>query len=162
MKTITTISGKNESALMEADFAVVVCLLQDDRHWGANLLDLAGEYAWRVKLLRMVTSRVLPSGIRPKTTEAFTAYGVTGKRTFITYEVQKVDDHSIRITPVGYVPRAYKIISTVGLAIPFIIPALLAPLTWKVYNQAILRLSKMYLDVFCRYIENGLNPVVET
>lgn len=158
MKTTTTISGKNESALMEADFSAVICLLQDDKQWGANVLDLAGEYAWRVRLLRTVASRVRASGICPETSETFTAYGVTGKRSFITYEIQKVDEHSIRITPKGAVPKTFKILSAVALAIPFIIPAALAPLSWKVYNRTILRLSKLYLDAFCRHIQTSLNP----
>ena len=155
MKPTYTIIGYNEYAEVKTDFAVVECLLQDDPRWGAKVMELAGEPKWRVKLVHSLSRGWNASRIVPDTAERFIAVGTIGKRTFLTYQIDKVDDRTIRVTPIGYVPRHIKIWTAMILLVAFVFPVLLAPLVWKLHEVMNQRKSKLHLDAFCGCIQGS-------
>lgn len=158
MKPFVTIFGKSEYAILNADFAVVECLLQDDIKWGAKVLELSGEYGWLVKLVRLQSRGWYSSRILPESPEQFIAHGTIGKRSFLVYKIQRENDDCIRVTPIGYVSLGIKIFMMFVLALLFILPVFLSPLIWKVSELMILRSSRIYLSAFCLYLRKGLSP----
>lgn len=154
MKPGYTIVGKNEYAELKADFAVVECLLQEDAQWGAKIMELAGKPAWQVKLIRLLNWGWNKSRIIPETTERFIAVGAIGKRTFLTYQIDKLDNSSIQVTPIGFVPRHIKLWTAAILMLAFVVPLLLTPLVWKLHEVSNKRNSKLHLDAFCGYLKD--------
>lgn len=156
MEPFYTIFGKSEYAVLNADFAVVECLLQDDPKWGANVLEMSGEYDWRVKLLRRQSIGWNSSRIIPETTDHFIAFATIGKRSFLAYQIERESDQNIRVTPIGYVPVGIKVFTAFVLTLLYILPVILSPFIWKLHKIAILRSSKIHLDAFCRYLHDRL------
>ena len=156
MEPFYTIFGKSEYAEVNADFAQVECLLEEDPKWGANVLEMSGEYNWRVKLTGLQSWGWFSSRVFPQSENQFIAFGVTGQRSFLGYQILKKGDNKIRITPVGYLPKSSKVVMVITLALLCIFPVLLAPFIFKLYEIVILRSSKIYLDAFCRYLYDRL------
>ena len=137
-------------AEMTAKFSVVQCLLQDESRWGADVLEQAGEYRWRVRLTRRQSRWLRASRIYPETSERFIAFASVGKRANLAYEISKLDEDHIQVVPIGYLPYAYKVASLVVLLLLMVLPALLAPLVWRLHEAATLRYARLYMDAFCR------------
>jgi hypothetical protein len=156
MEPFYTIFGKSEYAEVNADYAAVDRLLLDDSRWGANVLEMSGDYNWRVKLARLESWGWFSSRVFPQSDNQFIAFGVTGKRSFLGYQILKKGDNKIRITPVGYLPKRSKVVMVIALALLYILPVLLSPFIFKLYEIVILRSSKIYLDAFCRYLYDRL------
>jgi len=143
-------------AEMMAKFSVVQCLLQDEPRWGADVLEMAGEYPWRVLLTRRQSRWLRASRIYPETPERFIAFAPVGKRANLAYEISKLDEDYIQVVPIGYLPYAYKVASLLALLLVMVLPALLAPLVWRLHQAATLRYSRLYLDAFCRMVTQML------
>jgi len=157
MEQFYRVFDNNSRAEMVANFSVVQCLLQDEPHWGADVLDLAGEYRWRVWMIRRRSWGFWASRIYPDTTERFIAFAPLGKRVYLAYEISKLDENRIQVMPVGYLPKALKVASIMSLSLLMVIPVLLAPIIWRAYEIATLRYSRLYLDIFCRLIQSWLD-----
>lgn len=142
----------NARAEIMAKFSVVQCLLQDEPRWGADVLEQAGEYQWRVRMIRRQSRRFRVSRIYPDTTERFIAFASVGKRAYLAYEIIMLDEDRIEVVPVGYLPTAFKVTNLVTLLLLMVLPVLLAPLSWRLYEVATLRYSRLYLDAFCRMV----------
>lgn len=150
----------NARAEMMAKFSVVQCLLQDEPHWGADVLEMAGEYHWRVLLIRRQSRWLRASRIYPETQERFIAFSPVGKRANLAYEISKLDEDHIQVVPIGYLPYAYKVAGLVVLLLLMVLPALLAPLVWRLHEAATLRYSRLYLDAFCRMVQARLDTPI--
>lgn len=142
-------------AEMTAKFSVVQCLLQDEPRWGADVLEMAGEYPWRVRIIRRQSWGYRASRIYPDTTKRFIAFAPVGKRAYLAYEISKLDEDRIQVMPVGYMPKALKAVNLISLLLLMVIPVLLAPLLWRLYEVTTLRNSRLYLDAFCRMLVSG-------
>lgn len=147
---------KNSRAEMVARFSVVQCLLQDEPSWGANVLEQAGEYRWRVWLMRRQRWGLWASCIYPDTTERFIAFAPIGKRAFLAYEISKIDEDHIQVMPIGYLPKKLIAASLMFLLLLMVIPVLLAPIVWRLSETSTLCYSRLYLDVFCRMVQTKL------
>lgn len=161
MKTTHTIFGKSEYAVVNVDFDAVKQVLQNNPKWGADVLERSGEYPVVVKRLRKWKRVWYASGIMESAADHFVAIETIGKRSFLTYHIRKEDNHSFRVIPSGYVPKRIKVFTTIMLGLFYVLPALLAPLIWKSYEITILRSSKLYLDSFCRYLQEHLESRME-
>ena len=75
--------------------------LQNDRYWGAEILDAAGEYGWRVKMARRYSRGHNISKIIVEGPDQFIAWGVIGQKSFLAYRVEREMDGSIRVTPLA-------------------------------------------------------------
>lgn len=154
MKTTHTIFGKSEYAVVNIDLEAVKQVLQNNPKWGAEVLERSGEYPMVVKRLRKWKRVWYASGIVESGVDSFVSIEIIGKRSFLSYHIRKEDEHSVRVIPLGYVPKRIKVFTTIVLGLFYILPALLAPLIWKSYELTILRSSKLYLDSFCRYLQD--------
>jgi len=157
MEQFYRVFDNNSRAEMVAKFSVVQCLLQDEPHWGADVLEQAGEYQWRVRMIRRQSWGFRASRIYPDTNERFIAFAPVGKRAYIAYEISKLDEGRIEVVPVGYLPTALKAASLVTLLLLMVLPVLLAPLVWRLHEAATLRYSRLYLDAFCRMVQARLD-----
>ncbi|MHC1733393.1 MAG: hypothetical protein AB9888_15350 [Bacteroidales bacterium] len=152
MEPSYTVFDNGEYALVNANFTTVEYLLKNDPKWGANILEMSGEYSWRVKLIQLQSWGWYSSHTISETTNRFITIAAIGQRSFLAYQIQETKNQLVRITPIGYVPIGIKIYTAFLLALFCIFPILLSPLIWKVYQFSILRSSKLYLDAFCRYL----------
>ena len=156
MEPFYRVYGKNEYAFLHADFSVVECLLQDDRTWGARVLEQSGEYPWQVKLSKIQSAIWVRCGIVPYSARHFIAAGRLGRRAFLGYRIDKQGDDLILVTPQGFIPRWVKLSSAVPLVLMGVFPVVLAPLVWKWHEALTLRRSKLYLPAFCLYLRERL------
>lgn len=156
MEPFYKLCGKSEFALVHADFAVIECLLQDDRTWGAKVLEQSGEIPYRVKLVQIQNTIWVRCGIIPQSSEHFIAAGLLGRRSFLAYSIDKQKDGCTRITPTGFIPRWARLFSAVPLALMGVVPVVLSPLIWKWHEALTLRRSKLYLPAFCLYLRERL------
>jgi len=156
MKRNYEITGKNEQLIIDADFSVVECLLNDDHKWGAHVIEQAGEMDWKVKYVQLQSRAFYPSIVFPVNENQFSIFSIIGRHQFLAYRIDRLDTTRIQVVPIGQIPNRVKAISAASLAMMFIIPIVLSPLVWKIYEQTTLRNSKLYLDAFCRYLVKEL------
>ena len=148
------IHGNNQYASLEADFDIVRAYLEANRAWGAEVLKLAGEYGWRQKAARKYSLGLSGAKTIPETSERFIAWGLSGKKSFFAYRIERQNEYSIRVTPVAYLENTLKTTIMVTLAAFFIVPLLFSPFFWRLYEMQTYRSSKVYLPAFCRYLEH--------
>lgn len=150
-----SVQGYFDHAVLEGDFAVIQCILQDETDWSASVLDCADTKPQIVEWIKVV-NRLNPSHIRPDGPDQFLAVGALGKKQCLAYQVTRQDEAHVRITPVAYLPIKAKIIIAVMLALCYLLPVVFSPLVWRKYEQNNLKLSRYYLHSFCHYLENRL------
>ena len=147
------INGNNHSVTLTADFDAVHTRLKENQCWGADLLQLAGEYEWRVSAARLYSKGPFGAQVIDESADAFVAWGISGNKSCLAYRIERETDSTIRVTPLAYLERIRKISLAVALAMIFILPVLLAPLLWRLYEVQTLRASRIYLPTFARYLE---------
>jgi hypothetical protein len=81
------------------------------------------------------------------------AWGLSGKKSFLAYRIERKDTNQVRVTPLAYLDKTRKAALAVPLALIFIVPVLLAPFLWWVYEIQTLRASRVYLPTFGRFLE---------
>jgi len=150
-----SIQGYFEGAELAGDFAVIECILQDDRHWAASVLERADTKPRIVEWVR-VRNSINPSRIIPKSVEHFIAVGPVGKHQTLSYQVDRLDDDTVKITPIAYLEPGNKMRIVIVLALFYVLPALFSPLVWHKYAETNLKVSRYYLNSFCYYLENRL------
>ncbi|MEI7846012.1 MAG: hypothetical protein WCK35_09435, partial [Chloroflexota bacterium] len=119
--------------------------------------EMAGEYGWRVKLARMWGYKRYSAMLIPESDDSFVVFNMIAKNSCLVYRIQKADDDSVQVTPANYLPREWKIFIAIGLAVLFIFPVLLSPVIWKLYEITNARLSRLFLDAFCRYLDDRVS-----
>jgi hypothetical protein len=150
-----SVQGYFEHAVLEGDFAVIQCILQDEKDWSAGVLACADTKPRVVEWIQVV-NRLSPSYIRPEDQNQFLAVGSLGKKQCLAYQITRLDDNHVQITPAAYLPVSAKISIAVLLALCYLLPVLLSPIVWQKYAQRNLKLSRYYLHSFCHYLENRL------
>ena len=150
-----SIQGYFEGAELAGDFAVIECILQDDRHWAASVLEQADTKPRIVEWVQ-VWNNINPSRIIPKSVEHFIAVGPVGKHQTLSYQVDRLDEDSVKITPIAYLEPGNKIRIVIILALFYVLPALFSPLVWRNYAETNLKVSRYYLSSFCYYLETRL------
>ncbi len=146
------IQDRNQTATVSADYVAIRSLLQSNPCWGADVLETAGEYHYRVNRARYYSKRKLACRIVDEGDGSCIAWGVTGKKSFLAYRIVCEDDHRLRIVPLAYLEKTRKTAIAVSLAMLFIVPVVFAPLLWKIYESQTLRNSRVNLPTFCRYV----------
>lgn len=119
---------------------------------GADILQLAGEFEWRVKAARLYSQGFFGARVIDETPDSFIAWGISGNKGCFAYKVERLDVLRIQITPLAYLERRRKIGLGVILALMFVLPVLLSPILWKLYEIQTLRSSRIYLHAFARYL----------
>ena len=147
------IGERNTSASVTAYFDTVRVYLQENPCWGAELLQQAGEYRWRISAARCYSKGPFGSKVIDEDPDCLVAWGVTGRQSSLAYRIEREDDTHIRITPVAYLERTRKSAMVVTLAVLFLLPVILAPLIARWHEVTVLRASRVYLPTFCRYLE---------
>lgn len=146
------IQGNNQFAVMTADFAAVRTRLQDHPNWGAEILRRAGEFDWRVKAAGWYSRGYFGARVIDETPDSFVAWGITGNKHCLAYRVEKQTAGQIRITPLAYLEKRRRVGLALALLLLFVIPVLLSPLVWKLYEVFTLRASRVQLYNFARYV----------
>ena len=147
------IQGNNEFATVTTDFEVVRTRLKENPNWGAELLEQAGEYSWRVTTARWYSKGPFGARVIDDGPESFVAWGFSGKRSFLVYRISKEGENTIQVIPLAFQPRANKVLLVVFLALIYLIPVLLSPLLWRMFEVQTLRASRVFLPTFARYLE---------
>lgn len=147
------IQGRNRSASVSADFEAVRAYLQENPCWGAEVIQDAGEYGWRVSAAHKYSKGPFGARLVDEGPDQFIAWGISGKKSCLAYRIEREDEWQIRITPLAYLERTRKITIAVSLALVLIVPVLLSPLLWWMYQAQTLRASRVYLPTFGRYLE---------
>lgn len=150
-----SVHGYFDHAVLQGDFPVIECILQDETDWSARVLSCADTKPRVVEWIRVV-SRLNPSHIRPKSPDKFLAVGSLGKKQCLAYEVTRIDESQVQITPVAYLPIRAKIGIAILLALCYLLPVVFAPFVWRKNAQRNLKLSRYYLNSFCHYLDNRL------
>lgn len=148
------IQNNNQYAVITADLMTCRERLRNNRDWGAETFRLAGEYGWRVKMAKRSSRGPFRSRIIEVGDKSFIAWGITGKKSFLAYQIEPETESTIRIIPLVYLEKQRKTAIAITLAVFFIAPVLLAPLVWWWYEAQIIRASRIYLPAFCRYLES--------
>jgi hypothetical protein len=151
-KIILNVVGNNDSAIIQADFKTVQEQLKTGREWVAEILQRSGDYPWIVSSARWDSKFVTGGGLVENGEDSFIVWGVMYRKNYIAYQVDRTGEGYIAITPLAYLPKSWKIATAVGLAIFYIVPLVLAPLFWRIYQKKSLRNSKVFLPAFCQYL----------
>lgn len=147
------ICGNNQSATIATDFDTLRSRLQGTPCWGADVLRLAGEHGWRVATAGRYSKGPFGARVIDVGPDCMIAWGISGKKSFLAYRIEREDANQVLVTPLAYLEGTYKATLAVSLALLFIVPVLLAPLLWWVYQAQTLRASRVYLPTFGRYLE---------
>ena len=147
------IYDSNKSAPVAANFDTIRTWLQENPCWGAELLAHAGEYRWRVSAARFYSKGPFGARVIDETPGCLVAWGITGKRSCLAYRIKRESENIIQITPLAYLEPRRKIFLAVFLALIYIVPVLLSPLLWRMYEAQTLQASRVYLPTFARYLE---------
>lgn len=147
------IQGNNQFALVTANMETARDRLRQNPKWGADVLTLAGEYAWRASAARLFATGPFGARVIDEQDGAFIAWGITGRKSCLAYRIRPENETTLRVEPLGYLERRWKIGLSVALACALVIPVLLSPLIWKMYREQTLRASRIYLPALCRYLE---------
>lgn len=146
------IQGNNQFAVMTTDFAAVRTRLQENPKWGAEMLRRAGEFDWRVKAAGWYSRGHFGARVIDETPGSFVAWGITGNKQCLAYRIEKQEMGQIRITPLAYLEKRRRIGLAIALLLCFVVPALLSPIAWKLYEIFTLRASRVHLYNFARYL----------
>jgi hypothetical protein len=138
---------------LNVDFDALRERLQNNREWGADVLEQAGEYRWRVKIARIYSLGIFGSKAVTGGEGCLTACGAIGKHEFIAYRVERLETGVVQVSPLPYIEKRFKITLALGLALLFIVPVIFSPLLWKWYAARTLRNARIYLPAFCRYAQ---------
>ena len=156
---ITTETTKHETVIVNANFANVLCLLQDDHAWMTDLLVNSGKPPMIVKWVRFMSKTRLVSGIIPENSTRFVTWGLIGINAWVAYQIERIDDQTIKLTPIPFLPLWQKVVIALSLAIFLVVPVVLAPVFWKLKERNTLQNGWEYLQGFCRLVgsENSEN-----
>ncbi|MEI7846010.1 MAG: hypothetical protein WCK35_09425 [Chloroflexota bacterium] len=147
------LEGENHFAVLCADFDTAHSHLQLNPGWGADTIQIAGEYRWRVYAARTYSKGPFGARVIDENPNRFIAWGVYRKRSCLAYRINRDGAGIIRVIPLAYLERTHKARVVVSLAFPLLIPALFSPLFWLVYASRTLRASRLLLPAFCQYLE---------
>ena len=147
------INGNNQSATIATDFDALRSRLQGTPCWGADVLRLAGEHGWRVATAGRYSKGPFGARVIDDGPDCMIAWGISGKKSFLANRIERKDANQVLVTPLAYLEGTYKATLAVSLALLFIVPVLLAPLLWWIYQVQTLRASRVYLPTFGRYLE---------
>lgn len=147
------IHDRNQSATVTADFDAVRTRLQENPCWGAELLQRAGEYGWRVSAARRYSKGPFSSRIIDESPDRLVAWGISGKKSYLAYRIERESKEIIQITPLAYLECTHKTVIAISFALIFIVPVILSPLLWWVYEVQTLRASRVHLPTFSWYLE---------
>lgn len=148
------IIGNNEAMLLRStDFDRVHRRVRNNPTWGAELLEMAGDYSWRVSAAKLYSNGPFGARVIEESTDSFVAWGITGNKSCLAYRVERRDERHIKVTPLAYLEQRRKFGLVVALTCIFVLPVLLTPLLWRLYEVQTLRVSKIYLPIFARYVQ---------
>ena len=147
------------SVVINVDFAVAECILQDDSQWGLTVIGKRGNNPLCLKSDCLVIKKWLSSGIIPQSTDHFIAYVNAGFQSFLAYRIDREGEKDIRVFPIEFLSRQEKIHSLISLSIPGILAVCLAPIIWRSHERATKGRSYAYLESFCGYLQDRLRPL---
>jgi hypothetical protein len=139
--------------VIPVNFELARACLADDPLWGARVLELAGHSTFRTGFVRKISRGVFSSKIIAENDHCFIAWGVIGQKSFLAYRIQPQQPGQISIMPLAYFEQTRKIAVAAVLLLLYILPVLLAPFIWWVYERRILNASQHYLKSFCQYLQ---------
>jgi hypothetical protein len=148
------IQDRNESAIITADYQTVRSFLGNHPYWGADVLENSGEYHYRIRRAQRYSKGKMGCKILNESDGNCIAWGITGQKSFLAYRIIR-ENIRLRIIPLAYLERTRKTAIAVSLSMLFIVPVMLAPLIWKIYEKQTLRNSRVNLPTFCRYLLQG-------
>lgn len=144
---------KTTATTISADFEAVRTHLEGNQSWGADLLEQSGASGWRVSAARLFSKGPFGAQVIVESPDQFVAWGITGRKSCLAYRIEREGVERVRVTPLGYLERVRKVMVSMTLALAGIVPVLLSPLIWWLYESQTLRDSQTHLPAFCRLLE---------
>lgn len=145
--TFYELDARTGTALVNTDFAVVQCLLQDDTAWGTETLRLAGIPKWIWQTFAWA-GRIYPAKMLPGTRKMFWAQFGAG-RPALAYRIERVADGRISVTPSAPIGSKGRWMLLLGMGV-------LMPLFLYASSRQVTQRSALMLPAFCAYLQGRL------
>ena len=139
-------------SIVKCNFSTLVCWLQDTKTWPMDMMLEAGEKTEFAKRVGARHGRFLQPILIPIDDQSVRVVAFLSTREWVGFELSR-DQDGTRITPYSYIPWQKVVIYSLVLLFVGGWPILLLPLILIRARLWTERLSRLYLNGFCRYIE---------
>lgn len=145
--TFCTLDDERGVALVDADFSVVQCLLQDDADWGVETLRYAGLPSWLTQTFAWA-GRLYPAKMLPRSRQMFWAQ-LGANRPALAYRIERAPGDRTCVIPSAPIEASGRWMLWLGMGM--LMPVLLMARS----RQVRLRSARM-LPAFCQYLQARL------